>query len=383
MQTQPVGSLACERAWVTIDLDALAHNAQQIKSRLLPRTELMAVVKADGYGHGATAVARTVLEQGVTWLAVATILEGKELRQAGITAPILLLGSVQAPQEVDAIATWQLQPTLCSPQQALAISQYAKQLTPVHLNIDTGMSRLGPLWQQGNAFVQFVAQLPNLQIASIYSHFATADEPDSSFMEEQHCRFQKLIQQIQTAGILQPKLHLANSAGTLSGPQYHYDLVRVGLALYGLYPHSKFRSEVHLKPVMQLKARVTQVKTLLAGTGVSYGHTYIAPQKMKVAVVGVGYADGVPRPLSNRMTVLIRGQQVRQIGSITMDQLMIDVSPIPNVENGDVVTLLGQDGDATIPVETWADLLSTISYEIVCGFQSRLPRVSITKACCF
>ncbi|PZD74598.1 Alanine racemase 1 [Acaryochloris thomasi RCC1774] len=379
MPTQPIGSLFCERAWITIDLDALAHNARQLKKSLLPQTELMAVVKADGYGHGAATVARTVLEQGVTWLAVATILEGKELRQAGITAPILLLGAVQAPQEVDAIASWQLQPTLCSPKQALAVSQYAKQPTSVHINIDTGMSRLGPLWQQGAAFIEFVATLPNLQIASIYSHFATADDADSSFMETQQSRFQTLTQQIQTAGILQPKLHLANSAGTLSGPQYHYDLVRVGLALYGLYPEAKFRQEIHLQPVMQLKARVTQIKTLLAGTGVSYGHTYVTPQKMKVAVVGIGYADGVPRPLSNRITALIRGQRVQQIGSITMDQLMIDVSQVPNVGIGDVVTLLGQDGEAKIPVETWADLLGTISYEIVCGFKPRLPRVSVMK----
>lgn len=379
MQTQPQGSLACERAWVTIDLDALAHNAQQLKKSLLPQTELMAVVKADGYGHGAVTVARTVLECGVTWLAVATILEGRELRQAGITAPILLLGAVQAPQEVDAIATWQLQPTLCSPKQALAVSQYAKQLTPVHLNIDTGMSRLGPLWQQGAAFVEFVAKLPNLQIAGIYSHFATADDPDSRFMEVQQERFHQLTQQIQTAGILQPKLHLANSAGTLSGPQYHYDLVRVGLALYGLYPDAKFRSEIQLQPAMQLRARVTQVKMLLAGTGVSYGHTYVTPEKMQVAVVGIGYADGVPRPLSNRITVLIRGQRVSQIGSITMDQLMIDVSQVPDVEIGDVVTLLGREGEEEISVETWADLLGTISYEIVCGFKPRLPRVSVTQ----
>ncbi len=379
MPTSMPGSPACERAWITIDLDALAHNAQQLKKSLLPQTELMAVVKADGYGHGATTVARMVLENGVTWLAVATISEGRELRQAGITAPILLLGSVQAPQEVDAISKWQLQPTLCSPKQALAMSQSAKQLIPVHLNIDTGMSRLGPLWQQGTAFVKFVAKLPNLKIASIYSHFATADDPDPSFMATQHSRFQKLTQQIQTAGILQPKLHLANSAGTLSGPQYHYDLVRVGLAIYGLYPAAKFQQEVQLQPVMQLKARVTQVKTLLAGTGVSYGHTYITPEKMRVAVVGIGYADGVPRPLSNRIMALIRGQQVRQLGSITMDQLMIDVNQVPNVEIGDVVTLLGRDGDAEIPVETWANLLGTISYEIVCGFKPRLPRVSITQ----
>lgn len=369
------GTLACERAWVNIDLKALANNVRQIKQQLLPKTDLMAVVKADGYGHGAVTVAQTALENGASWLGVATIVEGIELRQADIQAPILVLGAIHTVQEIEAIVRWQLQPTLCSPEQALTFSRHLHHPLPVHLKIDTGMSRLGPIWQQGATFIEFVSQLPQLAIASIYSHLATADHPDASFMLQQQSRLQDVLSRIQTQNIPLPKLHLANSAGTLAGPQFHYDLVRVGLALYGLYPGPQFEQTVQLQPVMQVKARITQVKTLPAGSGVSYNHTFTTEQPLIVAVVGIGYADGVPRSLSNQMNVIIRGQLVPQIGAITMDQLMVNVSSIPNLQVGEVVTVLGQDGEVSIPAETWAKALNTISYEIVCGFKHRLPRV--------
>jgi alanine racemase len=368
--------MECDRAWVRIDLDALAHNIRQLKGLLLPHTELWAVVKANGYGHGAVAVARTALEQGATGLAVATVLEGIELRQAGLQAPILLLGATHTRLEIEAIVQWQLEPTLCTPEQALFCSQQLQQSLRVHLNIDTGMSRLGPRWPQGPAFVQWVSELPYLKIASLYSHLATADAIDPSFMETQNHRFQEVIQRVQAQGIPLPQLHLANSAGLLRGPQFHYDLVRVGLALYGLYPAPMFEDIIQLRPVMQVQARVTQVKTVPAGTGISYGHTFVAPKPLQIAVLGIGYADGVPRPLSNRMQVLIRDQLVPQIGAITMDQLMVDVTAVPEVQVGDVATLIGGKGKTRLTVEAWAEQLGTISYEIVCGFQPRLPRVT-------
>ncbi|WP_299414266.1 alanine racemase [Acaryochloris sp. IP29b_bin.148] len=371
------GTLACERAWVTIDLNALASNIRQLKQQILPQTALMAVVKADGYGHGAVTVARTALEHGATWLGVATIIEGIELRQANIDAPILVLGATHTVQEIEAIVRWQLQPTLCSPEQALTFSRHLQHALPVHLMIDTGMSRLGPIWQQGATFIEFVHRLPHLTIASIYSHLATADHADTSFMLQQQSRLQEVLSRLQTQDFPLPKLHLANSAGMLSGPQFHYDLVRVGLALYGLYPSSQFQNKIHLQPVMQVKARVTQVKTLPAGSGVSYNHTFTTDQPSIVAVVGIGYADGVPRLLSNQMKVIIRGRLVPQIGAITMDQLMVDVSSIPDLQVGEMVTLLGQDGNATISAEVWAETLGTISYEVVCGFKHRLPRVLV------
>ncbi|HEY9728262.1 MAG TPA: alanine racemase [Chroococcales cyanobacterium] len=370
----------CQRAWVEIDRAALSHNVRQLKKLLTPATQLMAVVKADAYGHGAIVVARTALDAGAGGLCVATLQEGIQLREAGIEAAILLLGATNTPEQVRAIAHWQLQPTLCTPQQALVFSETLSELNqtlPVHLKLDTGMSRLGMPWQEARQFVQLVQQLPYLKIESVYSHLATADSPDPTVMRLQHQRFENAIAQLHEAGIQPPRLHLANSAATLTDPALHYDWVRVGLSLYGLYPAEHLRSTVNLKPVMQVKARVTQVKTIPPGTGVSYGYQFIADREMRLAVIGIGYADGVPRNLSNKMTVLIRGQKMRQIGAITMDQLMLDVSSIPDLQTGEVVTLIGQDGDFQISADDWAESLGTISWEILCGFKHRLPRVTV------
>ncbi|MCS6815369.1 MAG: alanine racemase [Cyanobacteria bacterium] len=391
-----IAAMQCERAWVEIDVAALAHNVQQIRRVLSPQTGLMAVVKADAYGHGAVMVAKTVLQHGATWLGVATIPEGIELREAGIKAPILILGATQTAEQVRAIVRWQLQPTLCTIAQAAMMSE-AIAHTPssrsplaVHLKLDTGMSRLGTPWQQALEFVQYVHRDPNLHIASIYSHLATADDPDQTIVHQQQQRFETALRQIQAAGIPLPWLHLANSAATLTDPRLHYDLVRVGLAIYGLYPAphlapssstssttSTCLPRITLQPVMQVKARITQVKTIAAGTGVSYGHRFIASRPTRVAVVGIGYADGVPRNLSGRMTVLAQGQHVPQIGTVTMDQLMIDVTEVPDLQEGDVVTLLGQVGSQRISADDWAATLGTISWEVLCGFRHRLPRIAV------
>ncbi|MEG4485462.1 alanine racemase [Microcoleus sp. D2_18a_B4] len=370
----------CQRAWVEIDLAALTHNVKQLKKLLSPHTELMAVVKADAYGHGAVAVSQIALQAGASWLGVATIPEGIELREAGIEAPILLLGATHTPEQVKAIAQWHLQPTIATTKQALIFSEVLagiNQSLPVHASLDTGMSRLGTPWQEATEFVQLVNRLPNLKLASIYSHLATADSPDPTVMREQHQRFQQAIEQIKIAGINPPRLHLANSAATLADPDLHYDLVRVGLATYGLYPAPHLQSRSNLKPAMQVKARVTQVKTIEAGTGVSYGYQFIAQRQTQIAVIGIGYADGIPRNLSNKMQVLVRGQFVRQVGAVTMDQLMLDVTDIPDLEVGEVVTLLGKDGENQISADDWAATLGTISWEILCGFKHRLPRVAV------
>lgn len=371
-----------ERAWVEIDVAALAHNVRQVKALLSPNTALLAVVKADAYGHGAVMVAETVLAQGASWLGVATIPEGIVLRQAGIEAPILVLGAANTPEQVKAIAQWQLQPTLCTPRQALVFSETLAQLPnaptlPVHLKLDTGMSRLGAPWQDAAEFAQLVQRLPHLHIASVYSHLATADEVDRTIMYQQRDRYEAAIAQLHHAQIHPPLLHLANSAATLTDAHLHYDLVRVGLALYGLYPAPRLKPIVDLKPVMQVKARLTQVKPLKAGTGVSYGYQFIAGRDLQLGVVGIGYADGIQRNLSNQMDVLIRGQRVPQIGAITMDQLMLDVSAIADLEVGEVVTLLGRDGDEEISADDWATRLGTISWEILCSFKHRLPRVAL------
>ncbi|MBD2016858.1 alanine racemase [Microcoleus sp. FACHB-53] len=371
----------CQRAWVEIDQGALCHNVRQLRKLLSAPTQLMAVVKADAYGHGATMVARIALEAGARGLCVATLQEGIQLREAGIEAPILLLGAMNIPEQVKAIAHWQLEPTICTPEQAWMFSETLsglKKTLPVHLKLDTGMSRLGMPWQEATQFVQLVKRLPYLKIASIYSHLATADSPDPTTMRLQHQRFEDAIAQLRNAGIQPPCLHLANSAATLADSSIHYDWVRAGLALYGLYPAEHLRNAVDLHPVMQVKARVTQVKTIPPGTGVSYGYQFIADEETRIAIVGIGYADGVPRNLSNKMTVLIRGQQVRQIGAITMDQMMLDVSALPDIQTGEVVTLIGQDGGLQISADDWAQSLGTISWEILCSFKHRLPRVAVS-----
>lgn len=374
-----------QRAWVEIDLAALAYNVKQLKSLLSSRTQLLAVVKADAYGHGAVTVAQTVLQSGASWLGVATVPEGIELREAGIKAPILILGATYSPAQIRAIAHWQLQPTLCNPEQALVISETLRTThrdhpLPVHIKFDTGMSRLGPPWQQAAEFVQLVQRLPNLEIASIYSHLATGESLNQMVMRQQQVRFNRVIAQIKTTGMPLPLLHLANSAGTMTNSVLHYDLVRVGLAIYGLYPASHLRNVINLKPALQVKARVAQVKTIPPQTGVSYGYKFIADRELRLAVVGIGYADGVPRNLSNKMTVLIRGQRVPQIGAITMDQLMLDVSAIADLAAGEVVTLLGHEGEEQISADDWATSLNTISWEILCGFKHRLPRVAVIPA---
>jgi alanine racemase len=371
-----------QRAWVEIDLAALAHNVRQIKGLLAPDTQIMAVVKADAYGHGSIDIARTLASEGVEWLAVATVTEGIELRQAGIVAPILILGGVNSDLQVQSIVKWGLQPTICTIDQATLISKAIARLQsskslPVQLKLDTGMSRLGADWQAAVTFFENVAQLPYLEISGLYSHLATADEIDRTVLEMQVDRFEQATTAISQAGYSLPMLHLANSAGILVSDRLHYQLVRPGLILYGLCPASHLQSKIDLQPILSVRARVNQIKDITAGTGVSYGYRFIADRDLRLAVVDIGYADGIPRRLSNRMQVAIRGQLVPQIGSITMDRIMLDITQIPDLQVGEIVTILGRDGDVQITADDWANELGTISWEILCGFKGRLPRVGI------
>ena len=371
-----------QRAWVEINLGALSNNIVKIRKLLQAGTQFMAVVKADAYGHGAVSVAQTALKAGASWLGVATVPEGIQLREAGIKAPILILGATYTPEQVQAIVLGQLEPTICSAKQALIFSEILETINldsplPVHLKLDSGMSRLGTDWQDCGEFVQLVARLPHLSIQSVYSHLATADSPDRTVMNLQHQRFDSAIARIKDIGIEIPSLHLANSAGTLRDKSLHYDMVRVGLAIYGFYPSAHLQHTVDLKPVLQVKARVAQVKTIERGSGVSYGHTFIASEQMRLAVVGIGYADGIPRNLSNNMQVLIRGIKVPSVGAITMDQIMLDISTIPDVREGEIVTILGSEGNEQITAQDWANQLNTIPWEILCSFKHRLPRVNI------
>ncbi|MEM6449907.1 MAG: alanine racemase [Cyanobacteria bacterium P01_D01_bin.105] len=384
-ETPALSPMRCARAWVDINLAALEHNVRSLKALLPPNCDLMSVVKADAYGHGAVTVAKTALQSGATWLGVATVPEGIELRQSGLTAPILVMGAVNDPAEVLAIAQWQLQPTIVNPKQALIFSETLSRAAlkkqdnvsiSVHLKLDTGMSRLGFSWKQAAELARFVQQLTHLETVSIYSHLATADSPDPTVMRLQHERFETAIAALARENLLPPRLHFANTAATLSvAHKLHYDMVRVGLGTYGLYPAPHLAASVILKPVLEVRARITHIKPIQAGDGVSYGHQFIANQDMRIAIVGIGYADGVPRVLSNHLEVVVNGQRVRQIGAITMDQLMLDVSHLKNVQEGDIVTLLGQAGKHILSADRWAELADTISWEILCGFKHRLPRI--------
>ena len=373
-------NLKRNRAWIEIDRAAIAQNVKAIRKKLTPQTALMAVVKADAYGHGAVTVAQTALEAGASWLATATLEEGIELREAGITAPILILGATNTAEEFRAIAHCQLHPTICNVSQASICSETLSAIgetLPVHLKLDTGMSRLGTAWNKAAEFIDFARKLPNIMIDGIYSHLATADDPEPTVLKRQQLRFKTIVTQSQLMLQCPALFHLANSAATLRDSSLHYDLVRVGLALYGLFPAPHLKRGTKLKPVLQVRARITQVKTLPPHTGVSYGHQFHSDRAIKVAVAGIGYADGVPRNLSNRLNVLLRGKLVRQIGAITMDQLMLDVSHFLDVQPGEVITLIGKDGDLEISADDWAELLGTISWEILCGFKHRLPRLTI------
>jgi alanine racemase len=368
------------RAWVEINLSALSHNVRQIRGLLAPNTQIMAVVKADAYGHGSIDIAHIMIAEGVEWLAVATVTEGIELRTAGIVAPILILGGVNSEVQVQAIVKWGLQPTICTIDQAILISKAVAKLQPspalpVQLKLDTGMSRLGADWHEAVTFFEQVAELPYLQISGLYSHLATADEIDRTVLELQLDRFQQATTAISAAGHSLPMLHLANSAGILVSDRLHYQLVRPGLILYGLCPATHLQPKIDLQPVLSVKARVNQIKDIAAGTGVSYGYRFIADRDIRLAVVDIGYADGIPRRLSNRMQVIIRGQLVPQIGSITMDRIMLDTTQIPDLQVGEIVTILGRDGAVQITADDWANELGTISWEILCGFKDRLPRI--------
>ncbi|MEM6251981.1 MAG: alanine racemase [Cyanobacteria bacterium P01_D01_bin.156] len=377
--TPSISAMRCSRAWVEINLAAISHNVHQFRRLLKPTTELMAVVKADAYGHGAVNVAQTSLQAGATWLGVATVPEGIELRQAGIQAPILVMGALHHGEEVQALARWQLQPTIVTPKQALVFAEALSDAylpLPVHIKLDTGMSRLGFDWQRALEFVEFVSGLPALKITSLYSHFATADEADDSEMRRQHERFERAIATLKHHNLLPSHLHLANTAATLTDATHlQYDMVRVGLGIYGVSPAPHLTSVLDLHPALEVKARITHIKKIQAGAGVSYGHRFIAQQPMTIAVVGIGYADGVPRLLSNRLQALIDHQLVRQIGAITMDQLMLDISNMPGLKEGDIVTLIGSNTAHQLTADDWAESIGTIPWEILCGFKHRLPRI--------
>jgi alanine racemase len=370
---------------VEVNEDALEANARSLCRSLAPGSALMAVVKADGYGHGAVPVARAAAAGGARCFGVATLQEGVELRQAGLSQPVLVLGNLTHPDELRACLHWQLMPTLSGMREALLCQNLAAgsgRAMAVHLKLDTGMARLGAPWQEGQRLVEAIAALEAVELAGLYSHLADADAPGAGLdplTQRQQQHFDAVLSGLHQAGLPSGCRHLANSAATLRSPSLHYDLVRVGLALYGHRPAAHLGGELALQPAMQVRARVSLIRTVSAGVGVSYGHRFTTARPSRLAVVGIGYADGVPRLLSNRLQVLFQGRPVPQVGAITMDQLVLDATDVPELDQGAVVTLLGEDGGARIDPLAWSEPCGTIPWEILCGFKHRLPRLPLQE----
>lgn len=371
-----------QRAWVEVNTDAIRRNVRELRRFLGDPVELMAVVKADGYGHGSVPVARAALAGGARSFGVATLAEGVQLRRAGITAPVLILGNLTQPEELRSCLRWQLMPTISSMREALLCHNLASghgRPMAVHLKLDTGMTRLGADWQEGPRLVAAFHELESLHLAGVYSHLAWADASpgeDDGLTALQQSRFERVLAQLREQGVPCGVRHLANSAGTLRTRDLHFDLVRVGLALYGHSPAPHLADVVTLESAMQVHARVTLLRDVPAGVGVSYGHRFRTSRPSRLAVLSIGYADGVPRLLSNRMVVLHGGRRLPQVGTITMDQMMVDATEAPDLEVGGVVTLLGSQGDQVVTPADWSMTCGTIPWEILCGFKHRLPRLT-------
>ncbi len=370
---------ARQRAWIEVESSAIESNTHSLRNVIADSCLLMAVVKADGYGHGAETVARAAINGGADNLGVATLQEGIELRLAGLNCPILLLGNLIKPDELRACLHWRLMPTLSNIREALICQEIAESVGlqfNVHLKVDTGMTRLGCDLNLALALISQIDDLNNLVLKGVYSHLALADNESSTVTRQQQQKFEKLLTAM---GERRKEVccHLANSAGTLREASLHYDMVRVGLAIYGYTPIAHLKTNLGLKPALALKARVTFIRQVPKGVGVSYGHAFITQRPTRLAVVGIGYADGVNRALSGRISALINGYSLPQVGSITMDQLVLDATDCPELEVGSVVTLLGSDGDNSITPQHWSDLSGSIPWEVLCGFKNRLPRIVI------
>ncbi len=367
--------------WVEIDLSAIGANCRRLKQIIGPDVELLASLKADAYGHGALRVARTVLYNGATRLGVATLSEAAPLRQAGITAPILVFGYLPPWQMREAVRLG-ITVTLYSLEAAQALSQAAQSLGIVaraHLKIDSGMGRLGLRAEQVEAIVALadeIQKLPGIELEGIFTHFACADSADQTLSLLQLERFQAVLAALEKSGLCPPIIHAANSAATLTLPQARFNMVRPGIALYGLHPSDEVRLPAGFQPALIFKTQIAQVKDIPAGECISYGCTFVTPTEMRIAVIPVGYADGFRRAPANWGEVLVRGKRAPLVGRVCMDQSMIDVSAIPGVSVGDEVVLIGQQAEEQLTAEAVAARLGTINYEVVSEILARVPRVN-------
>lgn len=367
------------RIYARIDLDALKHNVEEIRRCKNDDALLMGVVKAGAYGHGADVVAHELEGMGFDWFAVATADEGIELRNSGIKKPILVLGYCH-PDQYPELIRWQITPTIYTFEMADALNNAAKaagKIVNIHIKIDTGMSRIGFVTEEKTVdIIKKINRLENIHIQGVFTHFACADTLDKSHVEQQIEKFNWMIRRLTEENISVELFHCSNSASIMELPSEHMNMVRAGIILYGLYPSDEVNvNSMALKPVMSIYSHIVHLKEVPAGITVGYGATYTTKGKTRIATIPVGYADGYPRILSNRAYVLIRGHRAPIIGRICMDQLMVDVTDISEAETGDVVTIIGRDGDEILSVEEVSEMAGSFNYEFICDVSWRVPRV--------
>lgn len=367
-------------SWAEINLDNLVFNLEAFRRRIDPGIKIMAVVKADGYGHGAVEVARVAVEKGCDYLGVGFLDEGIELRKAGIEAPVLILGHTP-PEQVREVLDYQLVPTVFSLELAEALDREARgrgQRARIHVKVDTGMGRLGIFpWEEGRSFLEKVSHMPGLELEGLFTHFASADERDKARTRQQVARFQDLVLSLSRRGLRVPLKHAANSAAAIDMPETNLDMVRLGIGIYGLYPSSQVQAaRVPLRPLMSIKSKVIFLKKVPPGTPISYGGTYTTRQESWIATLPLGYGDGYSRLLSGKARVLLRGNSYPVVGRICMDQMVVDLGRgDPGVSNGEEVVILGEQGPRRITAEEIAGWMGTINYEVTCAVSKRVPRV--------
>lgn len=367
------------RVCARIDLDAVEYNMEMMKNNIRQDAKMIAVLKTDGYGHGALPIARMFEEKGYIWgYATATVDEAVLLKKQGICKPILVLGCV-FPEQLEAAIHNEVRMTVYTKERAILVSKAAQEIGKdayIHIKLDTGMSRLGFPVNKGSVDeIVEVSKLPGLILEGMYTHFAKADEIDKKFTEEQIKKYCWMKQELEEYGMIFSYYHCSNSAGIIDVQKANMDLVRAGISIYGLYPSEDVeKHNVPLRPALELISHVAHVKEVEAGTPVSYGGTYITEKETMIATIPVGYGDGYPRSLSNKGYVLIHGKKAPILGRVCMDQFMVDVTDIPDVRFNDKVVLVGNEGEERLPVEVLSDLSGRFNYEFVCDLGKRIPR---------
>ncbi len=367
------------RCWAEISLSAIGHNIEEVRKRLAPGVRLLAVIKADAYGHGAVRVGK-YLEDRVNYFAVATLEEAVELRENGIRLPILILGYTSPSQYEDLVA-FDITQTIYSRETAELLNREAAnqgKRAGIHIALDTGMTRIGfQVTEEDADVIADIGRLPHLKMEGLFTHFACADQKDKTYCSGQLEKFNRMVRMLEERKVEIPLKHVCNSAGIMEFDDFRYDMVRSGIVTYGMYPSEEVRKErLDLIPALEWKSRVIHVKEVGNGLGVSYGATYVTHEgRTRIATVSAGYADGYPRALSSKGRVLIHGQYAPILGRVCMDQFMVDVSGIPDVRVEDVVTLVGRDGENSISIEEIADPAARFNYEMACGISRRVTRV--------